>query len=789
MKNIKFTAILAILLLSAFVSAAWAQEDQCPDPEVGHYSKSDTFYGGCGSEEKPYIIDSPVGLDTLSKRVNSGVSSYEGVYFKLAADIEYSYTSKTENNYTAIGTEDNPFKGVFNGDGHTISGIRINKTGAGFQGLFGHLGKNGEVMNVTLADTEIKTFTSYDDGVAAPSYNVGGIVGYNDQGTVSGCTVENSVKIISSGDYAESFGGIVGRNTGTVSDCISSATVTSTGENSDYFGGIVGDNTNYAKVSGNFAKNVTVSAASYYGAVSGGIVYRSDLSNNFYTACTVGGKENATDVGVGVKEYTYDATDENGAVAVFAVTLGEGVTITSPETPIYIDNDKNVYYKYNEKVTLTAKKIELIEEITGVKATIAPDKISATFTMLNENVEISATTSKIWGVAEGRDGSMKHPYTIASVLELNTLASLVNSGNDFENTYFEVTKDISYNVADTVDGSNYTAIGTDNNYPFKGKFNGNNHTIRGIRIFRPKDHRQGFFSKIGNGAVVENVTLADAEITTGCDAGGIVGWLDGGEIRNCTVGKDVKIVYSGEYGGCSIGGIVGDDSRGPVSGCTSSVTIVSSREQGTYYGGIVGTETRSTFRDNLVIGATIMVADYCGAVVGFSAFGTLLNNYYTASSVAGVENATNVGAGFYKDSELIDVTKDNGAVSVSVKAPTAVENLVYNGSSQNLVTAGETNYGTMLYSLDGKNYSAEIPAASGANTYTVYYKVVKDDKWNVYDAQKVEVEIAEDKQVSIIGHIETRTGEFKMLRNYDLNGRQGKAKASGAYYGKKVLVK
>ena len=48
-----------------------------------------------------------------------------------------------------------------------------------------------------------------------------------------------------------------------------------------------------------------------------------------------------------------------------------------------------------------------------------------------------------------------------------------------------------------------------------------------------------------------------------------------------------------------------------------------------------------------------------------------------------------------------------------------------------------------------------------------------------------------EEHTTVIGHINTRTGEFTMERNYDLKGRKlnGKPKARGAYYGKKVLVK
>ena len=74
---------------------------------------------------------------------------------------------------------------------------------------------------------------------------------------------------------------------------------------------------------------------------------------------------------------------------------------------------------------------------------------------------------------------------------------------------------------------------------------------------------------------------------------------------------------------------------------------------------------------------------------------------------------------------------------VSVEALAAKEKLVYSGKSQELVTAGKTNFGTLLYSLDGEKYSAEIPAATDAKTYTVYYKVEGSDNWNALETKTI----------------------------------------------------
>ena len=58
-----------------------------------------------------------------------------------------------------------------------------------------------------------------------------------------------------------------------------------------------------------------------------------------------------------------------------------------------------------------------------------------------------------------------------------------------------------------------------------------------------------------------------------------------------------------------------------------------------------------------------------------------------------------------------------------VTAPTAKENLVATGESQELITEGVADkYSRMSYSLDGVTYSDEIPSATEAGKYKVYYK-------------------------------------------------------------------
>lgn len=74
----------------------------------------------------------------------------------------------------------------------------------------------------------------------------------------------------------------------------------------------------------------------------------------------------------------------------------------------------------------------------------------------------------------------------------------------------------------------------------------------------------------------------------------------------------------------------------------------------------------------------------------------------------------------YPDTVTADITQ---ATTTITTAPAKIDPLTYNGQPQELVTAGESNVGFLVYSLDGTNFSPDIPTGTDAGTYTVYYKV------------------------------------------------------------------
>ncbi|MDO4803711.1 MAG: DUF5979 domain-containing protein [Lachnospiraceae bacterium] len=94
----------------------------------------------------------------------------------------------------------------------------------------------------------------------------------------------------------------------------------------------------------------------------------------------------------------------------------------------------------------------------------------------------------------------------------------------------------------------------------------------------------------------------------------------------------------------------------------------------------------------------------------------------------------------------------------SVTAPAPIDNLTYNGSAQDLVEAGSAEFGTMLYSLDGEDYSEDIPTATDAGEYAVYYKVEGGDGQEDFGPETVNVVISPLAiRATVTGNTDTAT--------------------------------
>lgn len=197
---------------------------------------------GLGSKDNPYIISSPRQLADIAEEVNSG-RSFEDEYFSLTNDIDLSEICGEDlKNWISIGTATQYFEGTFWGNNHTISNLYIAKkvNDTYYEGLFGFIGENGSVHDLTL-----------ENGYVYASFWSGGIAGANN-GFITNCRNINCK--INSWMFS---GGICGVNFNTIENCINEAEVNSNLSS----GGICSYNYGYISMSSNLGE-ITANEAS-----------------------------------------------------------------------------------------------------------------------------------------------------------------------------------------------------------------------------------------------------------------------------------------------------------------------------------------------------------------------------------------------------------------------------------------------------------------------------------------------------------------------------------------------
>ncbi len=114
---------------------------------------------------------------------------------------------------------------------------------------------------------------------------------------------------------------------------------------------------------------------------------------------------------------------------------------------------------------------------------------------------------------------------------------------------------------------------------------------------------------------------------------------------------------------------------------------------------------------------------------------TMVGNYFVKAKVVATANYD----GAEKTAEF-NIARAKTALTTK---PTAVANLVYTGDALNLITAGVVDGGTMQYKLgDNGTWSSDIPTATNAGEYTVYYKALGDDNHKDIAEANVTVVIA-----------------------------------------------
>lgn len=137
----------------------------------------------------------------------------------------------------------------------------------------------------------------------------------------------------------------------------------------------------------------------------------------------------------------------------------------------------------------------------------------------------------------------------------------------------------------------------------------------------------------------------------------------------------------------------------------------------------------------------VLEGDKCGLMVAGAAVNA--GKYTATVTELDNENYKLPATGLEQAFEIVK------ADPTMVKAPVAVENLVYSGKAQTLVVAGEAQNGVMVYKLEGADsYTDVLPSATEAGDYTVYFMVRGDENYKDSKVQELTVTIAEAPESS-----------------------------------------
>ena len=248
---------------------------------------------GDGSKDAVYEISNAGQLYWFAGLVNgtlSGETQNASANAVLTADIvvnknvlksDGTVNEGTFKEWTPIGNSYNgSYTGIFEGQNHTISGLYFKQENTEEVGFFGY--NRGKISNVGILDSYFCGFSQ-----------VGGVCGYNSS-TITNCY--NKGVVDGTADRASSFGGVCGCNLGILTNCYNTGIVSG----QSYVGGVNGYNINGTIINCNATGEVN-GTGSYVGGVIGMNLNKGTITNCYYDSTIYTGAAIGDDKGTTTK--------------------------------------------------------------------------------------------------------------------------------------------------------------------------------------------------------------------------------------------------------------------------------------------------------------------------------------------------------------------------------------------------------------------------------------------------------------------------------------------------------
>lgn len=160
-----------------------------------------------------YQIGTAEELAWLAAEINNSSNNSQSYSAVLTADIDLGYRPWTPIGCYVDWQNNHPYRGVFDGQGHTVSGLYVTALSNGYAGLFGYTSGSTTIKNLTV-EGEIRL-----EDVSTTAKRIGGIVG-EANAKLERCV--SRVRISAAGFGTRdtcAVGGIAGKLSGAMTDC------------------------------------------------------------------------------------------------------------------------------------------------------------------------------------------------------------------------------------------------------------------------------------------------------------------------------------------------------------------------------------------------------------------------------------------------------------------------------------------------------------------------------------------------------------------------------------------
>ena len=572
-----------------------------------------------GGADTPFQIASAAQLAELAQYVNAGDATFVSAHYVLTDDVNLS----AYGNWTPIGTINQPFAGVFDGQNHVVTGLKIDRSQGVYQGLFGYVSgtddaHKAQIKNVAVRDAQIRAWTEVGAVVGRYGQFTQGFVEPLENCAMIGGTIQGT-----SGSMGQSscVGGIVGRACGEIQRCYATGNIIGA-DNAIEYGGIVGET--YKAVKACYWTGRLSALGSYaddFGGIAGSA--RGAVTNCYTTGDITGSLDNAATlgsiVGCALDRVTncYATGSVKGWRAIGGIA-GQAYGDTYAHATISgcmalnTSVESNPFYSIGRVAGLTGQESVLNDNyawdgmrVNGQKIPEGQQSVENGTDLtyddtngLSRQFETIFGGNSAWTYTENGLPTLKNvggtqsselpswmlgsetTIYITTAQQLKRLADEVNAGDS--------KSDKTYLLANDIDLSgypNWTPIGTftpnspQANCPFSGVFDGQGYSITGLKMSGNEDSK-GLFGYTYSGAI-RNVVIRNPEIEGKDQVGALVGYqaYSNQGIKNCAV-------IGGKIQGRShVGGLVGYMEESPIQNCYSTCEVVA---MDFYAGGIVG---------------------------------------------------------------------------------------------------------------------------------------------------------------------------------------------------------